>query len=762
LNDSRVPPPLTSAERSALQVRWRAVVPLAVVLVALLSLLLVQARIEQRTRVLFDDLSSVADPARSSATDLELGLALEVAGTRGFLLTGDVGFANSYRVARERRRVAEERLRGLTRQISPSVVDQTMRLGQGLHQADVVLDSLYGEQLSKSAYIARIEQQQTRFTDAVTGAAALDNALERAAAVQRGEIRRMQSVETVVSYILVLIALASGILFIRLAMGFKSIALRLDERERQQSALVEVSRRLNAPIDDGDAARIVAGGALGATTAIGAVVEIVSGDPARPKTYVATAARDGEPRLADGDNRRSLTALLRDSRETVADVEATTLAERAAIHPSGDGRELQGIVVPLMPEDRTRGALAILRPRADAHTARAETSYLRALTELATSTWHRIELSQALLASEERFRQVADNIRAFVWLRDPVSLRFLYVNAAYETIWGRPRETLYRNPTSWLDGVHPDDHERVVTTLEGSHDAAYEMEYRVRRPDGAIRWVWARGFPVRDERGAIYRTAGITEDITEQKQSETVRQQLIESRARLMRGFTHDVKNPLGAADGFLALLEEDVFGTLPAQQRDSVARARRGIRQALALIGRALDLARAESGQLDLHSEQVDSRDIVRDVVEEYHAQAEAKHIAMATQLPHDPLMVVSDPLRIRQIIGNLISNAIKYTASGGRVDVIASAQRDGDAPAPGDWIVVTVADTGPGIAPENLPTVFDEFVRFDPETAGGSGVGLAISQLVARALGGVITVQSTLGAGSRFSLWLPAKTET
>ena len=389
LTDSRVPPPLTSAERSALQVRWRTLVPLAVALVALLLLLLVQARIEQRTRVLFDDLSSIADPARSSVTDLELGLALEIAGTRGFLLTGDVGFANSYRVARERRRVAQERLRGLTRQISPSVVAQTMRLTQGLHQADVVLDSLYGEQLSKSAYMARITQQQTRFTEAATGAAELDNALERAAAVQRGEIRRMQSVGTVVSYILVLIALASGILFIRLAMGFKSIALRLDERERQQSALVEVSRRLNAPIDDGDAARIVAGGALGATTAIGAVVEIVSGDPARPKTYVATAARDGEPRLADGDNRRSLTALLRDSRETVADVEATTLAERAAIHPSGDGRELQGIVVPLMPEDRTRGALAILRPRADAHTARAETSYLRALTELATSTWHR-------------------------------------------------------------------------------------------------------------------------------------------------------------------------------------------------------------------------------------------------------------------------------------------------------------------------------------------------------------------------------------
>lgn len=784
MNDSRVPPPLTSAERSALRVRWRPLVPLAVALVALLSLLLVQAGIEQRTRALFDNLSSVADPARSSATDLELALALEVAGTRGFLLTGEPGFAAGFRTARARRRVAEERLLELTRRIGPGVFDETTRLSQRLRQADLVLDSLYSEQLSKPAYVARIEQQQARFTDVAIGAARLDNALERAAAAQRDEIRRMQRVGTDVSYVLVLIALVSGILFIRLALGFKSMALRLDAREQQQSALVNVSRRLNAPIDDGDAARIVAAGALDATTAIGAAVEIASGDAAQSKTLVATVARGEAPRLASSDNRRLLTALLRDSSDTVADVEATALAERAGIHPSEDGRELQGIVVPLIPEDRTRGALAILRPRTDDHTRQAETSYLRALTELATSTWHRIDLSDALLASEERFRQVADNIRAFVWLRDPVSLKFLYANAAYETIWGRPREDLYRNPTSWLDGVHPDDYDRVVSTLEGSHDAAYELEYRVRRPDGAIRWVWSRGFPVRDERGAIYRTAGITEDITEQKNSETVRQQLLadeqaarraseaahaaaerrreelekvtESRARLMRGFTHDVKNPLGAADGFLALLEDDIFGPLAAPQRDGIGRARRGIGQALALIGRTLELARAESGEVDLRSEQMDARDIVRDVVDEHHAQAEAKHVAMAAQLPRDPLMVLSDPLRVRQIIGNLISNAVKYTKSGGCVDVIASAQRDGDAPAPGDWVVITVADTGPGIAPENIPTVFDEFVRFDPETAG-SGVGLAISQHVARALGGAITVRSTLGVGSRFSLWLP-----
>jgi len=128
-----------------------------------------------------------------------------------------------------------------------------------------------------------------------------------------------------------------------------------------------------------------------------------------------------------------------------------------------------------------------------------------------------------------------------------------------------------------------------------------------------------------------------------------------------------------------------------------------------------------------------------------------------MASHLPRDPLTALSDPLRVRQIIGNLISNAIKYTASGGRVDVALSARTDGEAPGPGDWIVVTVTDTGIGISPENPPMVFDEFVRFDPATARGSGVGLAISQHVAHALGGAISVQSKLGAGSQFSLWLP-----
>ena len=788
LKDSAITSPLTSAERSALHLRWRPLVPLGLALLALLSLLVVDLWIERRMGVLFDEQSNVAEPASALLTDIELALALEVAGARGFVLTGDTAFAASHREAQARRHAAEAQLFPLARRLGPRVVADVTHLTEGPRQADFVLDSLYEKRLSRSTYLTRLDRQQARLTAAIAAADRLETMLERLTAAHRIEVRDTQRLGSIVSYALILVVLASGLLLTSLGNTFRSTALRLDARERQQSALADVSRRLNAPISGRDATEIVAGGTLGATSAIGAVVELAHGDAAASEMYVATALPGEPPRLSAGDQHRSLTNALAESAEAGVGerVAIAQIGERMAIRPSDGGPELQAIVVPVRSDHRVRGAVGILRPRTDADTAQAETSYLHALADLAASTLHRIELSEALVASEERFRQVADNIHAFVWLRDPVSLRYLYVNAAYETISGRPRERLYHNPASWRDDVHPDDRDRVIATLEGSHDAEYEIEYRIKRPDGTIRWVWARGFPVRNERGEIYRTAGITEDITEQKHNEAVRQQLLareqaarrtseeaqaaaerrreeleevtESRARLMRGFTHDVKNPLGAAEGFLALLEENVLGDIAAQQRDAIVRARRSIHSALALIGRALDLARAEAGQLDLRSVLVDTRGIVEEVIAEHQAEAEAKKVDMATRLPGEPLMVLSDPLRIRQVIGNLISNAIKYTASGGRVDVTASTGSGRDAPAGGDWIVVDVVDTGSGIAPEKVEKVFDEFARFAPDAAGGSGIGLAISQRVARALGGVITVESTLGVGSRFSLWLPA----
>ena len=243
-------------------------------------------------------------------------------------------------------------------------------------------------------------------------------------------------------------------------------------------------------------------------------------------------------------------------------------------------------------------------------------------------------------------------------------------------------------------------------------------------------------------------------DAAERHQRELER--VTESRARLLRGFTHDVKNPLGAADGYLALVEDRIYGEIPDKASGVIARVRRSIHQALELIKTLLDIARAEAGQLDIHPTPIDVRDPVRDVVEAFGAQARAKDIAFTSELPSEALVVHSDSTRIRQVVGNLVSNAVKYTPSGGRVVVRADARSD-SAQHGRRRIAVVVEDNGPGIPAEKIPMLFKEFTRFEPGAADGAGVGLAISQKIAEALGGSIAYDRSDDGGSRFSLLLP-----
>jgi signal transduction histidine kinase len=280
------------------------------------------------------------------------------------------------------------------------------------------------------------------------------------------------------------------------------------------------------------------------------------------------------------------------------------------------------------------------------------------------------------------------------------------------------------------------------------------------QPAGDVRWVWSRAFAVCDTRGDVYRIAGIAEDVTEQKS-------VNESRIRLIRGFTHDVKNPLGAADGHLALLlEEEVMGTLTEQQRNSIGRSRRSIQAALDIVMQLLDIARAEVGQLDVQREPTDIAQVAEEVVEEFRAAAAAKKLSVALDITasgsdsveESGLVVESDPARVRQVLANLVSNAVKYTDAEGRIVVTAGRASKEDRPSQEQWVTLTVSDNGPGIPYEKQNMLFREFARFNPSAAHGSGIGLAISQRIARALDATITFTSKPGAGSSFTLWLPA----
>jgi PAS domain S-box-containing protein len=128
---------------------------------------------------------------------------------------------------------------------------------------------------------------------------------------------------------------------------------------------------------------------------------------------------------------------------------------------------------------------------------------------------------RALRESETRFRELAENIREVFWMSDPENTRMLYISPTYETIWGRPRDTLYSSPASWMEAIHPEDLARIAQMrVARSTGEPHDNTYRIVRPDGSIRWIRDRGFPVRDENGAVVRFAGIAEDITEQKRAE--------------------------------------------------------------------------------------------------------------------------------------------------------------------------------------------------------------------------------------------------
>jgi PAS domain S-box-containing protein len=148
---------------------------------------------------------------------------------------------------------------------------------------------------------------------------------------------------------------------------------------------------------------------------------------------------------------------------------------------------------------------------------------LQSLADLCGEALNRIRAEQSLFESEERFRQIAENIEDIIWVVDTTENKLLYVNPSYETIWKRPTRSIYQRNTSYLDTVHPEDRNRVERLMaERLADlACTSFEYRIIRPDSSIRWIRSRSFPIRDAEGRVYRIAGVAEDITERKTAET-------------------------------------------------------------------------------------------------------------------------------------------------------------------------------------------------------------------------------------------------
>jgi len=228
------------------------------------------------------------------------------------------------------------------------------------------------------------------------------------------------------------------------------------------------------------------------------------------------------------------------------------------------------------------------------------------------------------------------------------------------------------------------------------------------------------------------------------------------SKSALMRGVTHDLKNPIGAALGYADLLSDGVLGPVPESQIQVVWRLRHLLSSTLETVNDLVELSRAGEGGLRIDRNETDVLAIAREVTEDYRAMANTAGLSLEMNASGPIGTVETDPVRVRQVLGNLLSNAVKYTPSGGCVQVKATVVSDD---ALGRSVALSIADDGPGIPSQMRERVFDEFFRV-PTTSGadGAGVGLAIARRVSRMLGGDLRLSETPGGGATFTLLLPA----
>jgi signal transduction histidine kinase len=222
---------------------------------------------------------------------------------------------------------------------------------------------------------------------------------------------------------------------------------------------------------------------------------------------------------------------------------------------------------------------------------------------------------------------------------------------------------------------------------------------------------------------------------------------------------SHEIRTPINAMMGYAELLEMGISGPVSAAQAKQLGRIRASGEHLTSLVNEILDLAKIEAGRMGVEPTNGLAVDAVEGALALIRPQAATKGIELAARVDGDTVEYAGDPQRVQQILTNLLSNAVKFTQPGGSVTVRCGVAKRDDADEK-EWACVSVEDTGIGIGEDDLERVFDAFVQVDggyTRSQGGTGLGLTISRGLAQMMGGEITVESAIGKGSRFTLWLP-----
>lgn len=338
----------------------------------------------------------------------------------------------------------------------------------------------------------------------------------------------------------------------------------------------------------------------------------------------------------------------------------------------------------------------------------------------------RKQAEKALRQSEERFRQIAENIREVFWITEPSDNNLIYISPAYEEVWGATYENLSEVSHMWRDTIHPEDQPRVLQAVKTVLDNnGYDLEYRIVRPDGEIRWVRDRAFPITNVSGELYRVAGVIDDVTERKQAlEQIKSSLHEKEV-LLKEIHHRVKNNMQVITSLLSLQSKTIEGPALAVFQDSQNRVK-----SMALI----------------HETLYQSKDLSRINFAEY-LQKLVAHVSRSYRIRPDAVKInvrvdnISLPIDMAVpcglIINELASNSLKYAFPADKKGEINITFDRADA-----QFVLRVSDTGIGLPAD-----------FDPEK--GRSLGMKLVRMLTTQLCGEIECRN--GVGTTFEITFP-----
>lgn len=381
------------------------------------------------------------------------------------------------------------------------------------------------------------------------------------------------------------------------------------------------------------------------------------------------------------------------------------------------------------------------------------------------------EVEENARETRERFHAVLENSPDAVYRRDLRSDSYDYLSPVIEQVLGfGPEEMRFMPIASFVARIHPDDQGNVLNAMRrGMEVRRGWVEYRFLRKDGQYRWISDHFTVQTDSNGISVYRGGIIRDVTERKQAEEELQRLAAEREQLLESeraarmtaekatrvkddflatISHELRTPLNAVLGWTALLRkkpQDLNRGLGIIERNARAQAQ--------LVGDLLDMNRIATGRLEIEREQISPALVIRDAVEAVQTTAEEKGVLVSVSLDVLSRSVYGDHSRLRQVLWNILTNAVKFTPRGGEVSV--SLTEDAD------WAKIAVQDNGEGIDPDFLPGIFQRFTQGEimlSKRKGGLGIGLTISKHIMELHGGTIEAASEgKGHGSTFTIRLP-----